>query len=153
MKRILFVCTGNTCRSPLAEHLLKAMAKDRYEVKSAGIAAFDGDAAAEHVHQVLREKGITIKHRAQPVTPELIDWADLVLTMTKQHERILQESFPEQVEKIAALKAYVMEQETNLDVADPFGGSLEVYRQTRNELEELLERLIEKEESSSKQEE
>lgn len=153
MKRILFVCTGNTCRSPLAEHLLKAMAKDRYEVKSAGIAAFDGDAAAEHVHQVLQEKGITITHRAQPVTPELIDWADLVLTMTKQHERILQESFPEQVEKIVALKAYVMEQETNLDVADPFGGSLEVYRQTRNELEELLERLIEKEESSSKQEE
>ena len=153
MKRILFVCTGNTCRSPLAEHLLKAMAKDRYEVKSAGIAAFDGDQASQQVHHVLEEKGIVIQHQAQSVTPELIDWADLVLTMTKQHERILQESFPEQVEKIAALKAYVMEQETNLDVADPFGGSLEVYRQTRNELEELLERLIEKEESSSKQEE
>lgn len=152
MRRILFVCTGNTCRSPLAEHLLKAMAEDRYEVKSAGIAAFDGDQASQQVHHVLEEKGIVIQHQAQSVTPELIDWADLVLTMTKQHEQILQARFPEQEGKIVALKAYVTDEETNLDVTDPFGGSVEVYRKTRDELEELLKKFLEKEENQSKQE-
>lgn len=145
MKRILFVCTGNTCRSPLAEHLLRAKYPDRYEVKSAGIAAFDGEDAASHVHQVLQEKGISIKHRSQSVTLELIQWADIVLTMTENHQHILSENFRLEAGKIVALKHYVSGASTGGDIADPYGGSEEQYRKTMAELDALIEQLMERE--------
>lgn len=150
MKRILFVCTGNTCRSPMAEHLFKAKATDTYAVQSAGIAAIEGQDAAEHVHHVLKEKGIAVEHKSQHVTPELIAWADLILTMTGQHQLLLQEQFPEKKEQILTLKQYVTGQTEDTDIADPFGGTLELYRQTRNELDELLEQLLEKEKQENK---
>lgn len=152
MKQILFVCTGNTCRSPLAEHLLRHLAGERFEVKSAGLAAFPGQEAAQHVQALLDERGIPVDHRSQPVTPELMAWADLVLTMTDAHRTHLQEIYPEKKEQIHTLRRYVNPQDEVTDISDPFGGSREVYEATLKEIESLLVQLIEKEQKSETEE-
>jgi protein-tyrosine-phosphatase len=144
MKHILFVCTGNTCRSPLAEYLLRHKAGEMYKVQSAGIAAFNGGPIASHVQELLEEKGIQTEHASQSVTLELMEWADLVLTMTQSHKQQLALFFPEKGESIYTLKQYVHPEAKETDVIDPFGGSLDIYRETMHELEDLLERLISK---------
>lgn len=108
MKRILLVCTGNTCRSPMAEALFRTMAEARgipIEVKSAGIAALSGQPMAKHAAEVLKERGIDAGgFQSSEVTEASVRWADLILTMTSHHKRHLLERFPEAVEKTYALK-------------------------------------------------
>ncbi|WP_277679085.1 low molecular weight protein arginine phosphatase [Gracilibacillus dipsosauri] len=103
--KILFVCTGNTCRSPMAEAILKDISN--YEVKSAGLMAIDGYPASPETIQVLNEKGIMHQHQSSQITSELLDWADLVLTMTVVHRDSLKQQFPEHAPSIFTLKEYV----------------------------------------------
>ncbi|WP_305082616.1 low molecular weight protein arginine phosphatase [Oceanobacillus alkalisoli] len=143
---ILFVCTGNTCRSPMAEAILR----DRYpqvEVQSAGVFAADGASASDHTYQALEENGITLDHRSQPATEELLEWAELVLTMTSQHKQLLTMEYPDFTEKLYTLKEYTDEESHDYDISDPYGGDLHAYRSTRAELEDQIDRLIEKIES------
>jgi protein-tyrosine-phosphatase len=144
VKNILFVCTGNTCRSPLAEYLLRHKAGQIFEVQSAGVATVYGGPIAAHVEQLLVEKGIQTEHVSQYITPELMEWADLVLTMTQGHQQQLVSLFPEKIESIHTLKQYVRPGSGEADVIDPFGGSLGDYQETMHELEYLLELLIDK---------
>ena len=109
IRRILFICTGNTCRSPMAEALMRKIAQDEnisIEVKSAGISALHGGNASHHAYEVLSEKGIAPDHRSQRVTRELIQWADVILTMTSHHKHIVLHQFPESLEKAHSLKEY-----------------------------------------------
>ncbi len=143
MKHILFICTGNTCRSPLAENLLRHKAPERYQVKSAGIAAYHGQPASQHVQALLlKEKGLRVQHQAQVVTTELIEWADLILTMTSQHAELLMSQFPGAQQKISTFRQYVDSELASTDIIDPFGGSEAIYRLTLDEIEALLDRLI-----------
>ncbi|MCS1352308.1 low molecular weight protein arginine phosphatase [Mechercharimyces sp. CAU 1602] len=111
MENILFVCTGNTCRSPMAEVLLKEKARKKglhLTVHSAGVAAVSDLSMSEHAQIVLREKGLDGSgHRSQTVTTELIQAADLVLTMTMTHKEILVRSYPQYLDKIYTLREYV----------------------------------------------
>ncbi|WCK54359.1 low molecular weight protein arginine phosphatase [Aneurinibacillus sp. Ricciae_BoGa-3] len=107
--RILFVCTGNTCRSPMAEKLLRKMAAERgmdIEVKSAGLFASPGSAASPQAVHVLGKRGITESHQSQPATSELLDWADLILTMTESHRDSLLQKYEHLQSKIYTLKEY-----------------------------------------------
>lgn len=163
MKTILFVCTGNTCRSSMAEGLFKYMLenkKDRVEdikVISAGTSAWAGQNASPQAVEVLKEKGIDLRsHRSTLLTPELIQEADLILTMTYNHKAVVLHMCPEAEDKVFTLKEYVSLQEGKLhrvdsnsegisyDIKDPFGQSTEVYRQSAEEIEECLKILLEK---------
>lgn len=117
MKRILFVCTGNTCRSPMAEALFRHMAKQaglQVEVRSAGVAATDGAPISPHSRTILEKKGLTDDIRSSAVIKEHIAWADLILTMTMNHKRVIVEMYPEAVTKSFTLKEYVLDHNPDL---------------------------------------
>ncbi|WP_151733714.1 low molecular weight protein arginine phosphatase ['Paenibacillus yunnanensis' Narsing Rao et al. 2020] len=115
MLRILFVCTGNTCRSPMAEGLLRKLAKERgvaLEVRSAGVSAITGTSISRHAAAVLRDEGIQDHITSSQVSGEAVAWADLVLTLTGSHKRHLLQYYPEAVMKTYTLKEYVHDEES-----------------------------------------
>ena len=118
MKRILFVCTGNTCRSPMAEAILRELARGRnkeLEVRSAGVSTVDGLPVSVHAQTVLRRIGIARTGTSTALDGGSIGWADLILTMTTGHKRHLLQRFPQAVDKTYTLKEFVDSDEAVLD--------------------------------------
>lgn len=129
MAKVLMICTGNTCRSPLAQVLLQKQHPD-WEVRSAGVMAETGSPAAAHSRELARQIGMDLEsHRAQGVNAELVEWADLILGMTDAHVRAVQRSFPQSEGKVRTL---------GRDIPDPVGQSLAVYQRCAEQLEEAL---------------
>ncbi|WP_299093430.1 low molecular weight protein arginine phosphatase [uncultured Metabacillus sp.] len=146
MTNVLFVCTGNTCRSPMAEALLKHLkSSDQLDVKSAGVFALDGSDATRYAQEALNEKGITCDHQSSSLSEELVNWATIILTMTNQHKQSVIEFYPHAGRKTYTLAEYVAENdEERKDIIDPFGGQLDIYRQTLADLEKLIHKLVNK---------
>ena len=136
-QHVLFVCTGNICRSPLASSLLERALKERgldLTVSSAGTGAWDGAPASEGAYLVGLERGLDLSgHRARLLTRELVDQADLILTMARHHRARVDELGGEG--KVFVLGEYAGK--GGDEVSDPFGGDLGVYRDTCQELEAL----------------
>ena len=146
-KRILLVCTGNICRSPLAAALLdRALAQrgiDGIEVGSAGTGAWDGAPVSEGAYLVGLERGLDLSaHRARLLTRELVEDADLILTMARHHRARVDELGGES--RVFVLGEYAGREGDEAEVSDPFGGDLEVYRDTCAELEALLDTAVER---------
>lgn len=107
---IIFVCTGNTCRSPMAEALFKSIAEREglnVNVRSAGVFASPNGKATPHAVEALFEKHIALNHVSSPLTEELMESADLVLAMTHQHKQIIASQFGRYRDKVFTLKEYV----------------------------------------------
>lgn len=140
-RQVVFVCSGNTCRSPLAAAMLTALIEgdgsDGITVGSAGIAAWDGSPASEGSYLVGLERGLDLgPHRARVLTPELVRSADIVLTMTTAHAVRARDLGG--AGRVHPLAAYAAGEETGPDVRDPFGGSLDDYRAVADELDILV---------------
>ncbi len=141
--RLLFVCTGNTCRSPLAEALARREAEQRgwegVSVASAGTGAFTGSHASEGSLAAAESVGLDLsQHRSQPLTPELVEQADLVLTMGLHH--LAQVVALGGDGKAALISAFAegADADAGWSVPDPFGAGIEVYMETLRALEELV---------------
>lgn len=184
---ILFVCTGNTCRSPMAEAMLRKLAKEAsfdMEVRSAGVAAMKGASISKHAVTALQDHNIDVAGAAStPLTIREVEWADLILTMTGGHKQHILQLYPQVVERTYTLKEYVdMDEQAladlmaleekiadlqmrmalgeeititdreeifalqqripNLDISDPYGGSLEEYRRCAKEIHLSLVKLL-----------
>jgi protein arginine phosphatase len=142
MINILFVCTGNTCRSPMAEALLKKRNLKEIEVRSAGVYALDGSASSTNAQRVLDEQNIPHNHQSSMLTNTLVSWSTYIFTMTEGHKQAVISRFPDAGSKTYSLKEFA-KLEGNRDIADPFGGSIEEYRKSFLEIQEAIEKVVE----------
>jgi len=142
--RILFVCSGNTCRSPLAEAIARRVAEESgvggLKFRSAGTSTVPGLPASEGARRAAKRHGLSLEsHASLPLSEAAVDWAELVLPMAPKHlERVLAAGGDG---KAALLRAYAEGLEAvseELAVADPFGGDDRVYEETFLTLEALV---------------
>ena len=141
MKKILLVCTGNICRSPLAAALMQRALGERgaegIEVSSAGTGAWDGAPVSEGAYLVGLEQGLDLSaHRARLLTRDLVEQSDLILTMARHHRARVDELGGEG--RVFVLGEYAGRGGDAAEVSDPFGGDLAVYRDTCAELTTLV---------------
>ncbi len=146
-KRVItVVCTGNVCRSPMGERLLAhalAAVNDLADIRvlSAGTAAFPGDNASRNSQVALRKVGLDLSdHRSRPLTNQLLEISDLVLTMTSGHRDVIELQSPELNVPVYRFREWM--DVGSKEIPDPFGGPLDIYLETRDSLVEAIPSIV-----------
>src|SRR6516225_10076160 len=146
MKTILFLCTGNVCRSPMAEWLFRHAIQSRDDVRvlSAGLGALDGQPATQHSVEAMKEIGIDISgHRSRSLTTELVRQADLILGMTHSHTDTVALLYPPAAEKTFLLREFDETLEPyEKDISDPIGSTYPIYAECRDQIEQGIITLL-----------
>lgn len=139
---VLFVCSGNTCRSPMAEGIFRTMTSPKYcEARSAGTIAMGGLQTAHYARQVVKEYGGSIdRHRSRYLDRESIEWADIILVMEYKHYEAVLEFIPDAVVKTFLLREY-RRRTKYTEVPDPVGRDLVAYQQAAAKMYPTLKRL------------
>lgn len=144
--RVLFVCTGNTCRSPLAEVALKRMLGDfaeRVEIRSAGVSAWDGAPASDTARMVARRKGLDLEgHQSRRLSAATLTEQDLVLLMNPADQARVRALDPEGGSEIFALADFAQPRPMGEVIPDPFGEPAEAYEACLASIEGHLERVV-----------
>jgi len=151
-KTFLFVCSGNTCRSCMAEIMAKDMTKKicdeknlELEFNSAGLSAIAGDRASVNAREALLQIGLSAdNHRAKNITIEMVKNANLILTMQKHHRDFLIKFCPDIGVKTFTLKEFAYDNAVDIDVQDPYGRNLDTYINTREEIKDALKNVFKK---------
>jgi protein-tyrosine-phosphatase len=137
MKRVLFVCTGNTCRSPMAQGLMNQLSHKKgldIQATSAGIAASEGMMISGNALDALGEEGIDMSyHRARQLTANDISNANIIFCMTDAHTATVAAIYPQAMDKLYTL---------GRGISDPFGGDLDMYRMCRDNIKAELANVI-----------
>ncbi len=151
--KVMFICTGNICRSAMAEAMLKKMLKEKnkanIQVYSCGIYAETGDFPTQNAIDVMEQYGINLKtHKATNIKEAKIEEMDLILCATLSHKIAVLQSYPKVQNKIYTMKEYagLSNENQNLDIADPWGYNIQVYKNCAKEIEICLENILKKRE-------
>lgn len=146
LKNVLFVCTGNTCRSPMAEALFRDLVKERsdYQVASAGVAAAPGMPASKHTAALLKDRGLDLaRFQSRMLDRQTLEQATHVFAMSSHHMGAIVDEFPAQADKVYLVSEFAAEDELRgRDISDPFGQGRHAYEETLRSLEKILPTLI-----------
>lgn len=143
-RQLLFVCAGNMCRSPMAEHLLRRYLgpQSPWSVSSAGLATAPGLAASLPAIEALAEKKVDLApHRSRCLTHDMVDAAELIVVMTQSQAAEIRRRFPEAGNRVRLLTSFKSASQGE-DICDPIGGDMGTYRRIRDEIDEALLDLI-----------
>ncbi len=142
--RLLFVCTGNICRSPMAEYLARDYADERgwdIEVRSASLMGLKGNPAHPNAVKVCAELDLDLSpHKATPLDAEILEWADWVLVMELAHSRGARDMLPAMDERILLLGSFC----GKLEIDDPIGGWKRRFRKSRDEISECVQNFMDR---------
>jgi len=145
-RRILFVCTANVCRSPMAEAIFNALAEERgllWRAESAGVAALVDEDITPNARAALDEVGIYAnEHRARQVGEAMLGEADLVLGMSPRHVATLRRRFGDLSERVYALPQYALGAPPEEGIPDPYGQTMTAFRASVRQLLEYTEALV-----------
>lgn len=147
MKTVLFVCTGNTCRSPMAVGLVKnAISKNKsVKIISAGVIASKGLPASPNAIKVMAEEDIDISdHQTQTLTKELVEQSDIVFVMTQWHKLEVIGLLEKPGKEVYLIKEFSSNEKDDIDIPDPLGKSLDFYRHTRDEMKKCVSGIVKK---------
>jgi protein-tyrosine-phosphatase len=152
LKKVMFVCTANTCRSAMAEAILKKRlkeinAEDKIAVYSSGISAYTGDFPTDQAIEVMSaEYDIDLtNHQATNTEESNVELMDLILCMTTSHKAYIIQRYPKLRDKVFSLGEYVMNNKENISIPDPYGFGVKTYSECANYLNNCIELLLKKE--------
>ena len=147
MKTVLFVCTANVCRSPMAEAIFNALAEDRrlpYRARSSGLAALENEPMASNARAALEEVGVSVgHHRARQVNESMLREADLVLALSPRHMAQLRERYGSLSHKVHTLAQYASGAPAEDGISDPYGQAMTAYRASVYQLVGYIDSLVE----------
>jgi len=146
--KIMFVCTGNICRSAMADKMLAKRVKEEnlnIEVYSSGTFAENGDYPTVEAIEAMEEYGVDLKqHRATNIRRSNIEEMDLILCATTTHKNMVLQLYPNLAGQVYTMKEYVGDTQNGIDISDPWGYDLAVYRKCAAEIEKIIKKIVDK---------